>query len=447
MKREESRKRGLVNYFALAKRPLETVGSRQRLGGSRLKVVAGVLAFLALPLHAQNSGGARSVDGIYRGTIGNQEIVVELRGPLDGEHGENYADAGDDKTYPIQGSYFYRRHGVSIKLVGTPLGNGVVRLREYRHVVRDDEFTAEWRLTMQEGKAKGTFCKCDLSHPPASAAPPQPGQQLQISLTRVSQHLTPDSGPEDYKPNSGDTYNDLLLDFPLQEGPEIQVSPEIAYRMRTDSRFKVSRPRLTRFPNAAVMERINRDLNADLTQSRLRAAEVLSGGEFGGRFGGIYDEKTTVNFFLPHVLSFVVETQWFSGGAHPNEGGYSIDYDLHTGKRVDLEEAFRTSPENEAESGAILAKLYLRHYVKPPREEAPPDIDCEEIVRQRISEKDEPFRPILYLSRKGLVIEPPLPHMVQDCGPPVTVAYSELRPYVQRGSILRFLVDARTAHK
>src|SRR5260370_33322784 len=92
----------------LAKRPCERVEAHKRSGRSSLRAVVGVLAgivFLALPLPAQN----RSVDGIYRGAIGNQEIVVELRGPLDGKHAENYADARDSRTYPIQGHYFYPR--------------------------------------------------------------------------------------------------------------------------------------------------------------------------------------------------------------------------------------------------------------------------------------------------------------------------------------------------
>ncbi len=439
-----------MNRFQLANRPLETVESHKRSGRSSLRAVVGVLAgivFLALPLPAQNSHGTgtRSVDGIYRGTIGAQEIVVELRGPLYGDHAENYADARDHQTYPIEGYYFYRRHGVSIDLVGTPQGDGILRLREYRQpgFRRDAEFTADWRLTMGEGKATGIFCKCDLSQPSASAGPRQ-----KISLTRVSQKLTPDSSWQNYKANSGNTYFDLLLDFLLQQGPEIQVSPEVAYSMRTDPRFKVSLPRLTRFPNAAVMARINRDLDADLTDNRLWAAAVLSGGEFSGTFGGSYDEKTTVNFFLPDVLSLLVETQWYSGGAHPNEGGYGHNYDLHTGKRFEIEEALQTSSGGaaEAQSAAILAKLYLRHYVKPAPGEAPVD-NCEEIVREIVSGKDVPFGPLLYLSQKGLVIDPPLPHMVRACGPAVTVPYRELRSFVKRGTILRLLVDARTANK
>lgn len=430
-----------MNHLQIAKRPAEAVDSRRRSRRPCSLAAAGFFAgivALALPLRAEINAGADvgSVDGIYRGTIGNQEIVVELRGPLGGKHGENYANALDNQTYPVEGSYFYRRHGVSIELVGTPLGQGILRLREYRHIVVEDEFTAEWRLTMQEGKATGIFCKCELSQPSVSAGP-----RLKISLTRISQKLTPPSGWEKYKPHSGNTYYDLLLDFPLQEGPEIQVSPEIVYKMRTDPRYRASMPRLMRFPNAGVMGKINRDLDADLTHNRLWAAAVLSGGEFGGRFGGIYDEKTTVIFFLADVLSVLVETEWYSGGAHPNEGGYSNNYDLHTGKRFAIEEAFRISPGDDAESAAVLARLYLRHYVKQPDEE----VDCEEIVREHLSERDLPFNPLLYLSQKGLVIDPPLPYMVKACGPAVTIPYPELRRFVKRGSTLRLLVDAKHA--
>jgi len=414
------------------------------------RVVAGLLAgigFLGLPLHAENNirASVGSVDGIYRGTIGNQEIVVEISGPLDGEHGENYADADDLQTYPIQGSYFYRRHGVSIDLVGTPLGKGVVRMRESW----DDEFTAEWRLTMRGGRATGIFCRCDLSQRTAAT-----GRLPKISLKRVSRKLTPDSGWEQYKPHSGNTYYDLLLDFPLQHGPEIHVNQEIAYAMRTDARFKISEPRLTRLPRPHAMAGINRDLDAEFAQNRLSAAAACSPGPQVVNCVGFYSTTTAVSVFPPDILSILVEFKWFSGGVHPGEGGYSINYNLHTGKRFTLQDAFQTSSASsaKAEVAGVLAKLYLRHYVKPHvdrRTYAKLSVqaarrDCEQVVRQSMSRKDEPFSPLLYLSQKGLVIEPILAHGDSECGPPVTVPYCELRPFVKRGSTLRLLIDART---
>ena len=453
-------------------------------GRSRWLAVV-VIAFLALSLRAQSGGRAfiaaqdqRTIDGIYRGMIGGAEVVVELRGPLQGEHAKHYAHAGDKDTYPIHGSYFYRRHGVSIELVGTPLGDGVAGLREYkRKDAERDEFTAEWRLSWSasasgcgEGnagdaakgsstparqnravrgpgcapvKATGTFCKYDPEDSGRAEFPSAPAckRPLKILLTRVSRALTPGAK---YKPHSGNTYYDLLLDFPLQESPEIQVSPEVAYRMRTDPRFKVSRPRLTRFPDTGVMARINRDLNSNFTESRLQAAETLSEGESGG-FEAFYEETASGNFSLPYVFSFLVETQSFTGGAHPNEGGYSLNYDLRTGKRFELEEAFQTSPGSKDSSGPILAKLYLRHYVKPPEKDAPPDTDCGKVVREKLSLGG--FRPLLFLNQDGLAIEPPLPHVLIACGPSVTVPFGELRPYVRKESPLGPLVEERSEKK
>ena len=404
--------------------------------------------WLCRPLMAAAPPG--SIDGIYRGTIGHHAIVLEISRSYPSEQGTNYDDPEDSRTYPITGHYFYRRHGISIDLAGMPMANGSLRIREYRHIdPLPYEFMADWRLRFNHGKATGIFCKCDLSGLGQPA-----GTLLKISLTRVSPRLTPPESWEIYKPHAGIAYYDLLLDFPLLIGPEKEVSEAIAYRMRTDPRFNVSRPELTRFPDARVMARINSDLDKDFTDTRLSAAADLAGGQYGSVKGGFYDETVNTNAVPPDVLAVLIESSWYSGGAHPNEGSYTLNYDLHTGKRFTLENSFRApgGSTDEEDIATALARLYRRHYVKPPPTAAPEDCD---IVFERNTSGDisrtEAFSPrnaTLFMAKNGLLIIPLFQSRPDSgCAPAITVPYRELIPYVKKGSLLRTVVEREASRQ
>lgn len=405
-----------------------------------LALVPGPFAVL---LRAENSSG--SIDGIYQGTIGRRQIVVGLSRVFNGDQGTNYNDPEDQKTYPIEGSYFYRSYGVSIDLAGMPLPDGGLRLTEYRQAGLAFEFTAEWRLTITGDQASGEFCKCDLT---GSAKPA--GPVLKVALRRKSQRLTPPESWQGYKPHSGNTYYDLLLDFPLKTGPKINVNETISYRMKTDPRFNVSLPELTRFPDRRIMTRINADLGSEFNENRLWAAAILSGGQFGSEKGGFYDTTVTVNVLPPDVFAVLVQSSWYSGGAHPNDGDYTLHYDLRAGKRFTLENSFHT-PEGsttEADVAGLLANLYQKHYPEPP--DTVGGEDCRTILRRHIAATQDlidtfaPRNSVLFLSREGLLIIPPLPHVYVGCGPPVTVPYKEIRPSIDKHSLLDRLIEHHT---
>ena len=389
---------------------------------------------LVYPLSANDSGSP--INGIYRGTIGRQPIVLEIGVDLPREDNKNNSDSQDRKTYPIEGRYFYRRHGVDIHLVGMWLGDDTLRLREYRRAP-DDEFGAEWRLRIRGDSAVGTFCECDLS-----GASSRVGPLLKISLKRLSREFYSESEPKDQDP-----YYDLVLDFPLKDGPVIEVNPGIAYTMQSDPRFGVSRPRLTRFPEAGVMARINRDLAAELRWDRWQAHGNLSEALLEASLGGFYDESTSVSFFPPDILSVRVDRSWYWGGAHPNSATYVRNYDLHTGRKFDLNHAFQTAEGGTAEGdlAGLIAKLYRRHYVKPVGPVAAED--CDDVLHRITSDKNElidafaPHNATFFVSGQGLVVIPTFLYADSGCGPDITIPYGELRPYVKKDSMLRLLVD------
>jgi hypothetical protein len=181
---------------------------------------------------------ADGIDGVYRGTLGTQEIVL-----LISAQEITFRDStGAEESYAVQGRYFYHRYGQEITLAGSRLEDGSIRIEEFPN---GHASGAEWRLTISGDKATGVFCKCDVRQPASPSAKP-----LNISLKRIASS------------DAQQAYNDLLLtSIPLKTGTEVQVNDQVAYVMQTDPRSKASMVHLTRFPHAAVMAHVNKDLS------------------------------------------------------------------------------------------------------------------------------------------------------------------------------------------
>ena len=146
-----------------------------------------ILLFLICSL--LSSGLCQAIDGVYRGTLGKQEIIAEI-------------GADPDKPRALTGHYFYRSHGVSISLKGLRAQDGSFLLTEYHDLKNTG---GQWNIKFQNDQVTGTFCKCDPRH--ASV-----GKTLPIHLSRIS------SGP-------GQAYTDLWLDFPLPSSPQVVDTP------------------------------------------------------------------------------------------------------------------------------------------------------------------------------------------------------------------------------
>lgn len=361
--------------------------------------------------HAQSD--LSTIQGVYRGKIGQQAIVLEI-GPVKENHATNDA-AGDvdAKGYPIEGRYFYVRHGVGILLKGERQNDGSVVLKEYQSMKATG---SQWKLIFIGERAQGVFCKCNVLNPV------KPGvSQTAISLERVSAGFDPEFEWTDEGKSADRAYYDLLLEFPLKTGPEIGAGNGIAYAMRTDERYPVSLPRLTRFPDAAVMNRVNTDLEKELRQRRLRAAGCLFEGQL--ITGGQWEEKTRVAFLSRNILSVVRQASWYCGGAYPDGASEPLMYNMKTGSPLQMGDVFAGAgktqtgaKEGKVRSGpmhAVLLALYLQHHGRSEK-------GCEEAF------EDQP--PVtFYFDEKGLFLEPDLAHAIRGCGMALIVPYGELR--------------------
>lgn len=276
--------------------------------GRCFQIVAASVFLAAVGLGEQP--GRESIDGVYKGKLGQEEIVLEVGATVP-------RSAGLASSY-FSGRYFYPRYGIPISLIGEPMSDGRIRLREYGHM---EPTGVQLRLEFQDGRATGVFCRCT-----DEAVEPIQGE-LKITLTRVSKGLDPEWDPANNPPNQ--PYYNLLLDFPLQTGPEIRVNKKIAYEVQSDPRFQIGMPRLTRFPDATVMLKVNEDLAQELDKERVWISDCQEGQEQSG-----YEEKIHMTALNSRVLSVVKEKLfYYCGGAHPDHETDTWTYDMKTGKR------------------------------------------------------------------------------------------------------------------
>jgi hypothetical protein len=388
----------------------------------RLKLVLAP-GFLLLICSLPPSALCQTINGVYRGTLGKQEIVVEI-------------GADPDQPDGLAGRYFYRQHGVGIFLKGDRGLDGSFLLTEY-HSWKNTG--GQWKLKFQNDDASGTFCKCDLRQATSYAT-------LPIQLKRVSFGFDPNFELYISEPEAGSApdqaYYDLLLDFPLTTGREV-TGNGYAYVMIEDPRFKTSLPRITRFPDLAAMRKTNKLLDKELTKYRLDAAECLQGVGFNG---GEFSVKTTVELFSRHLLSISRQGMIFCGGAHSDNLLDINTYDLDSGSETSVEDLLAREIEQQAarkwmgnrELGSkdmvhrLIAELYLRH--------AQPDKGCRDVISRDEATHEPNFDTLQYLSNRGLVVQPSLPHVVLACAERVIIPYHELRSLLRKGSQFLSLV-------
>jgi hypothetical protein len=395
----------------------------------RLKLTLGYYLLL-LTSSLPKSAPCQTLDGVYRGTLGKQEIVLEIG-----------ADPEQPDLSRVIGRYFYRRYGIGISLKGSSTKDGSFLLTEY-HAWKNTG--GQWKLKFQHDAATGSFCKCDLAH----AAKP-PAELLPVQLKRISSGFDSAFDPfvseAEIASAPDHAYYDLLMDFPLTAGPEVLAKSGFAYLMVADSRFKVSMPRITRFPDRSAMTKVNNALEKELAHHRLRAAECLQGLDFNGEE---FDVVATVELFTRHLLSVVRQGNSFCGGAHPNHEMYVNTYNLDSGVESSVEDLL----DGEMDSAAIrkligsaegvgkeaisrlVAELYFQRY-EPNTE------DCRDVIRRNENDGALAFATLQYFSDHGLVVTPELPHVAMACADPVVIPYREFRPFLRKNSQLFSLVE------
>jgi hypothetical protein len=203
-------------------------------------------------------------------------------------------------------------------------------------------------------------------------------------------------------------------------------------------------PRLTKFPDAKIMARVN---------ALLAAQEKADHGAYTDCLAQLkemkmkpdkdtYAEDVAVRHLSAHFLSVEVVTSYYCAGAYPTNGAETpVSFDLSSGTQIDWTAQFKPGFLPGAAENAplsFLTKTYRARYSK-----AKDDADC----RQAIGDQD-PFSsaPIVWLdARGGVVFQPDFPHVIAACATTLTLSPAEIAPWLKDA---RLAADLKaTVHK
>jgi len=196
-------------------------------------------------------------------------------------------------------------------------------------------------------------------------------------------------------------------------------------------------PRLTAFPNPAIMTKVNKALADQEAQDRDTRSDciksVLEAKQKPG--ADTYETAISVTYLSAHYLSVNVVSSYDCAGPYPTNGAEApLTFDLTTGELIDWKTVFkpRFLPPDEGEDSAhpsALARLYKGRY---RRGETATD-DCPGVI----ADPSVSLSPIFWLSAKaGLVVEPDFPHVDAACADDLNLSAADLAPYVKSALFL-----------
>ena len=381
----------------------------------------------------------------YRGTLGGNDIVVELTDPA----------AGD----PV-GRYSYMSQGGDIPLNALEEVDGYIGLLEEApctettcvmdddSVISDTPIGAVWILQASpDGTLTGTWREEGKT-----------SKTLQIALTEIGRRTLPENielSPYGlYNSAQALSYPDSVsfaattvpyefakMDVALQEGP-VETLAGSSYRYVIDPRSKFPFPRIVSLADGSSPDAANAALANQHAQINYYAFDCLAMvyGGFGGRgdmlgmgagtLGDFEYESITVAYLSPTLMGWTEGGSTFCQGAYPNNHYDSYIIDVKTGGTFAMGRVFkhwtavtnyddRDAPIDQAEALANPdrygweAGQPLIDYViaNRTRRNEPNDGDCviDELITTNLGMRFAPGDRVIF-SLVGL------PHVIFACG-------------------------------
>jgi len=288
----------------------------------------------------------------YRGSIGNSHIEMRLQ--ADGDQ--------------ISGSYTYDRIGQDIKLAGHKDHQGRLELKEYD----------------TGGKQTGSFvCKRELDDPV-------------------------DSECTWSKPHSTDEILVVLHEQYIAFSNGLRVVPKLITNRK--SGVDVSYPQLIggSGSTAAAVERFNRRVTFLATKA---IKEFEPGGDPGRNS---FDTNYTILFGTNDLVSVEMYEESDSGGAHPNDRYWTVNYDLAANRELKLEELFKPKSDYQTAISKYVATDINKRVDQLEQDEAkregrPPKPPDDPLVSdEQLFSQIEAFA----ITPKGLMIYFDFPHVM-----------------------------------
>jgi hypothetical protein len=270
--------------------------------------------------HAGASSNTRANAQTFRGLIGKNSIEMKLQ-----RDGEN-----------LSGTYFYEGIGQNLTLKGRVDSQGKLSLQEFD----------------ASGKQTGKFA-CKL----ANESDQEPASKIEGDWSRPDgKQVT----PVDLTEQHIEFTNNLQV-----------VSKSIKERKPS---INASYPQITGSNDPAIVK-FNQQAEAIVTQ----AIKEFKEGEPDASKG---DLSTTYNVMLAtdDLISVEILQDSYAGGAHPDSAYYTLNYDLHTGRELQLKEMFKPNADyKKTIQQYALKDLNARAKREALKEHMPPDQQTEDL--------------------------------------------------------------------
>ncbi len=146
--------------------------------------------------------------------------------------------------------------------------------------------------------------------------------------------------------------------------------------------------------------------------------------------GWFYIVNSKVTYASNDIFSININTSLNCGGAHPGASNDSMTFDMKTGKEVELKDLFINFKRDKT----ALAEIVKAQKSLEPEGEVD-TLECSEYLNEYFSEGSMEFASY-YISKRGLVIIPALPHVVYVCTREYVVPISKISQYWNPEGIL-----------
>lgn len=239
----------------------------------------------------------------------------------------------------------------------------------------------------------------------------------------------------------------LLAAVPFASQAAAPAAPAVAAAPLHTSGAKATYPRLTKFPNATVMQGVNAALAAREQTDRDSYKDCLAQlKEMKMKPDkDTYNEDITVRYLSAGFLSIQVVSSYYCAGAYPtNDAQMPVSFNLSNGAPIDWSEQFKPgflSVESTADMPppSMLTKIYRARYAKSQN-----DGECKQFIKDM-----DPFSgaPIVWLdaAKGGVVFQPDFPHVSAACADPMTLTPAQIAPYLKDAKLIADL--KATVHK
>lgn len=213
---------------------------------------------------------------------------------------------------------------------------------------------------------------------------------------------------------------------PAQPG-SIAGSTPIAFANRRVRNTGILFPRLIRFPNNAVMAKVNRAIDEKTSEFGCEAR----------RKGWYYRVRSKVEYADNEVFSIYASAEYYCGGPYPtNDSNISMTFDLRSARQIEFRDLFSNYERDQEQilkaifDKEIAASERLAASGKPREESCEGDPELYSLEHLKGSEY------AFSLSRAGLKVQPLWPHVIESCAILTTVPYDRLSKFAAPDGVL-----------